>query len=260
MVDASSHGTTVSLVLALEEFAYAEDLVAFNSEMISASANTLPVWQSNGTIKGAYWLEIGQEPKTVIKSLKLAEWEKIVAQVERRPDFAYKPYFYTIDAILPVGGESLVSDQNGFYKLSPGREYELRIPKGDRLYLEKSSPWLTFVTNPSVVLDSRYDLKRVRFKTGRPSAKEVAVLTIQRGNTSGPSGLEFDLPLEIRGTFWSTLGYGIALGALLAAPQIIAAFSNPNLPSNSLTVISIASLLFGLCAGIMGAFGLKKTI
>lgn len=268
LVDAVSHGTTVSLVLALEEFGYAEDLNAFNNEARSASAGTLPTWQPDGKIRGAYWLEIGQEPRTVVKSLKLAEWEKIVAQIAGHPDFAHESYFYTMEAMIPVGLEIPVSPQGGVYELAPSQEYELRIyhfhpanvPVGPRLRLDTSSRWLTFTTNPLLILDSRYDLKRVRLKTGRPTARETAVLTILRDGTIGEANLEFDLPLQIRGTFWSTLGYGTLLGILLAAPQVVAAFSNPTLPLRNATVISIVSGILGLGAGIVAAFGLKKSI
>ncbi len=268
LIDAVSHGTTVSLVLALEEFAYAENLPAFNNEMGTASAGILPTWQPDGKIAGAYWLEIGQAPRTVVKSLKLSEWEKIVAQIAGHPDFANENCFYTMEAIIPVGLETMVSPQDNVYELAPSREYELRIyhfhpatvPVGARLRLDTSSRWLTFTTNPLLIMDSRYDLKRVRLKTGAPSTRETAVLTILRNGANGNANLEFDLPLEVRGTFWTTLGYGILLGALLAGPQIVAALSNPNLPAQNVAVISIVSGVLGLGAGILAAFGLKKSI
>jgi hypothetical protein len=268
LVDAVSHGTTVSLVLGLEEFAYADNLTAFNNEMRNVSAGTLAIWQPDGKITGAYWLEIGQEPKTVAKSLKLSEWEKIVAQIAGHRDFTSESCFYTMEAIIPVGLETTVSPQDGVYDLAPGREYELRIyhfhpatvPTGARLRLDTSSQWLAFTTNPLLIMDSRYDLKRVRLKTGRPSTRQTAILTILRNGVNGNANLEFDLPLQIRGTFWGTLGYGILLGALLAGPQIVAALSNPNLPAQNVAVISIVSGILGLGAGILAAFGLKKSI
>lgn len=268
LVDAVSHGTTVSLVLALEEFAYAENLTAFNNEMRAASAGTLPAWQPDGKITGAYWLEIGQEPRTAVKSLKLSEWEKIVAQVAGHPDFANESYFYTMEAIIAIGLGTTVSPQDGVYELAPGREYEFRIyhfhpttvAPGTRLRLDTSSQWLAFTTNPVLIVDSRYDLKRVRLKTGKPSTRETAVLAILRNGVNGNANLEFDLPLQIRGTFWNTLGYGILLGTLLAGPQIVAALSNPNLPAHNVAVISIVSGILGLGAGVLAAFGLKKSV
>lgn len=265
------HGKTCSLILSLEEFSYAQNLDAFNNEIRTASGDTLPTWQSDGTIKGHYWFEIGQEPVTVVKSLQLTEWESIVAQVAERADFADENCFYTIEGLYFAGIETAISLKDGYYDLNSGREYEVRIyhfhpkkaPEGTRLSLATSTQWLTFTTNPELILDSRYDLKRVRLKTGRPLETENAVLTIRRADNISESELgnwEFDMLLRIKGSFRRIMVYGIILGALIAGPSIIATLSNPGLGAGSKIGISIASAIMGLCAGILVAFGLKKPV
>lgn len=265
------HGKTCSLVLALEEFGYAQNLDAFNNEIRAASGDMLPTWHPDGTIKGHYWFEIGQELVTVVKSLKLTEWESIVTQIAERADFADESCFYAIEGLYPVGIETAISLKDGRYELNSGREYEVRIyhfspekvPEGTRLSLATSSQWLTFTTSPELILDSRYDLKRVRLKTGRPLETENAVLTIRRADNISESELgnwEFDMLLRIKGSFRRTLVYGIILGALISGPSIITALSNPGLGAGSKIGISIASAIMGLAAGILVAFGLKKAV
>jgi len=271
LTEVAIHGRTCSLILALEEFSYSQNLDAFNKEMRAASGDTLPTWQPDGTIKGHYWFETGQDPVTVVKSLKLTEWENIVAQIADRADFVDENCFYTIEGLYPVGTETAICQKDGYYELNSGGEYEARIyhfhPKkaseGTRLSLATSSQWLTFTTNPELILDSRYDLKRVRLKTGRPLEPENAVLAIRRVDDTSESELgnwEFDMLLRIKGGFRRSLVYGIGLGVLIAAPQIIAAFSNPALPMGSRTAICIASAIMGLGVGILVAFGLKKPV
>ena len=265
---ATVHGSTVSLVLTLDEFAYSEDLTAFNTEMRSASAGVVPVRQ-DGSLSGKYWFEIGEEIKTAIKSLDLAEWEKIVTQIAGRPDFTDESTFYTVEGIHRVGPNGLVSMRNGAYPLAPGQEYEIRLyqfhptkePAGSMLRLETACQLLKFTTNQNLILDSRYDLKRVRIRTSSPPFRETAILTILRKDTrqAGPC-MDFDLRIEIKGAFWKTLGYGSVLGLLLGTPPVVSAFSNPSLPAPNVAVITVTSVVVGVFTGIFAAFGLTKSL
>lgn len=271
LVTATSHGTTASIIFELEDFAYAEDIVEFNSEMKSVSKDALPTWQPDGTIRGAYWLKIHQELKKVTRSATLDTWEKIVGQIAERTDFLDESCFYFVKGFYPLGNANEISLMDNRYELASAREHEIQIyhfhpknvPQGTRLHLSTSSQWLTFTTNPLLILDSRYDLKRVRLKTGEPSKAEDTILTILRtddasGSESG--NWEFDLRLRIKGIFLRTLGYGVFLGVLLATPPITAAFSNPNLPLVNASIISVLSLITSLIAGVFVAFGLRKSI
>ncbi len=270
LVDAVSHGSTVSLTLALEEFGHAENLVAFNSEMKSGS-DKLPTWGPEGSISGAYWIDIAQELKTVARSTTLATWEKIVAQIAERMDFAEESCFYVVTGLYPVGQDSPLSHESGCYELAGGREYEVRIyhfhprkaPEQTWLRLATASESLRFTTNSLLTIDSRYDLKRARLKAGKPAKQEYTVFSIYRVTSDRQNVLgtwEFDLPLRIKGSFWLTLAQGVLLGILLAGPQIVAAFSNPSLPPRNVATISIVSAILGLGAGIFAAFGLRRSV
>jgi hypothetical protein len=137
----------------------------------------------------------------------------------------------------------------------------LDVPPGTALSFTSASDWLKFTTNTSIAFDSRYDLKRVRLRVGYPSTQEFAVITITCSKPStGDSGFQFDLPIQISGTFWRTLGFGAAIGVLLAAQQIFAVWNNPNLPPKNAVVSTIASLIIGLVTGVLATFGLRKPV
>jgi hypothetical protein len=270
LVDVAPIGSTVSLTLALEEFGYAENLPGFNNEMRSACP-TLPTWGPEGSISGTYWIDIAQEPKTVLRSMTLATWEKIVAQIAERADFAGESCFYVVENIYPTGQDSPLPHESGFYELDAGREYEVRIyhfhprkaPEQTRLRLATASDSLRFTTNNLLNIDSRYDMKRARLKAGRPAQHEDTFLSVYRVTSDHQDVLdtwEFDLSLRIKGSFWPTLAYGILLGILLAGPQVVAALSNPTLPASDVAVISIVSAIMGLGAGVLAAFGLRRSV
>jgi hypothetical protein len=269
IVEATEHGTTASLQLELSEFAYAEDLTKFNVELQAASAGALPAWQVDKKLKGHYWLEVSVESKNCVRSVNLTAWERIVCQLGTREEFKAEGCFYTVVGITDVSSREAVSINDHRYEFAPGHEYELQmyhyspksVPVRTGLTITSTSPWLSFTTNPVLSMDSRYDLKRIRFLTLKPPNRSQAVISVTRNpEDDGLPYLDFDLPVLVRGIFWRTLIYGIVFGTLLAGPQIVAALSNPSLPASNIVSVCFASALLGLAAGITAAFGLRTSL
>jgi hypothetical protein len=113
IIESTVHGTTVSLLLELREFALAEDLAKFNTDVRTASAGTLPAWQPGGDLKGYYWLEINKAPATSTRSKKFEDWEKIVTQLATRSEFKDESCFYTVEGIFPVTSQIALSVKEG---------------------------------------------------------------------------------------------------------------------------------------------------
>jgi len=265
IIEVTPLGTTVTLTLKLGEFAFAENLAAFNTEVRSLGANTLPAWQQDGKIGGSYWLEVSQKLNTVIPSNALAEWERIVAQLVNRSEFADETRFFSVQGVVSVTDGASVPVRDGVYELKPGHNYEIRVyhfsPKKNptgRIVLAKADD-IVSLTRPNLVLDSRYDLKRVRLRTTKPTSAEETVVAFEYHDNDQVS-LICDIDLRVHGTFWQSLAKGVLLGILLASPQTIAALSNPALSDSSKSVIVIAAAAFGLVTGIVAAFGLKKSV
>jgi len=180
---AQLHGTTATLEFVLGQHAYAQDLSAFNKQIRSMSGGALPAWKGSEEQypKGAYALEVPDEAmSSVVATDELNYWEKIVGQLANRPDFKDESCFYMVDGLYDVEKDEAHEIRNGVYDLKPSHEYELRIyhylptspTKTVYLHLRASKPSVEFMSNPVQVIDSRYDMKRIRFRTGLPTCKK----------------------------------------------------------------------------------------
>ena len=262
-------GTAVTLLLELHEFAFAGNVAQFNEELRAKSKGDLPSWQADGKVQGHYWLEISPELTGSLRSDKLDDWEKIVSQLAAHSDFKDQSCFYSMVGIKEIVSRSSVPANNGRYELNSGHEYELslyhfypkNVPLSARVTLSTASSQITFTSNPVLYLDSRYDLKRARFKVGRPTSEEETIISVMRsvGDAAQLPYVDFDLSILVRGAFWKTFGYGIILGALLAGPQIVGSLSNPNLPTQNVVLVCLASAFIGIITGLFAAFNLKKS-
>lgn len=268
LVDVVPLGRTVSLQLELADFALASDLTHFNDEVASLAGNLFPRREADG-LRGSYWFEIARDLNSIARSSDLATWEGIVQQVATRPDFQGEHFFYTVEGLVDVGPNKPLAAERNMFHMRPNREYDLRIyhfhpTQGDPkalIGLETSHASLSFTTNPDVLLDSRYDLKRIRLRTMSPESREPGVLTVRRQTQGQPEWeWEFDLPIQVRGTFWRKIGFGLLVGSFLAVSPIVGAYSNPSLSAGSRQVISLVAIITGILAGVTAAFGLRRSL
>jgi len=270
--DAHIYGTTVILGLSLREFAYADNLDLFNSQARSLSQNAMPTWGEAGRPTGYYCVDIDlSEASALISSTELYIWENIVTQIAQRADFISEKCFYILEGIRDVCTKELVNLQGNCFPLKPSRAYQIEIyhfhPLEGKskafLRLQTQTPSIRLTSNPTLTINSRYDVKRVRFETARPTTSEAAVVSIFRGDdfTADKFGvLDFDLELSICGIWMWKLVAGISIGILLAAPHITAALWNSQLSAASKSAITIVSLIAGLAAGLVASFSLNKSL
>jgi len=103
IINAATHGSTVSLQFTLGEFAYASDIQALNHEIRSLPGGTVPDWGEAGKPRGHYcvWIE-SQKLSTVVTSSELYVWENIVKHIAVRNDFLCEKCFYIVDSIVNV--------------------------------------------------------------------------------------------------------------------------------------------------------------
>lgn len=266
------HGTTATLRFKLEKFAFSEDLQTFNNQVRSLSGDTLPTWKENEHIEGFYWIEVDtKKSSSVISSEELGRWEKTVNQIAPRKDFENERYFYMIEGVYQVKNEKKLRIEQGSYQLEPSTEYEVRIyhfhPTGGKrkgfLQLKTKSASVAFTTNPLLSIDSRYDMKKVRFRTGSPATAEQGLISIYRCNGDADDKLnmlDFDLQLRTAGTWGRTLILSIVIGILLAAPHITAALCNNQLSGGVKTAVVLVAGIAGISAAILATFNLKKAI
>ena len=110
------------------------------------------------------------------------------------------------------------------------------------------------------MVDSEYDMKCVRFRTGRPTRQEQAILSVLHSEQHPEAEfrtLDFDVGLSIAGSWQTLLAWGIVVGLLLAGQSIVGQVADLKLSATTLVLIQIA---LGLAAGIFAAFKLGKGI
>jgi hypothetical protein len=267
VIDASALGSTVTVSLELGAFAVTDDLVKFNSALQSVVGDKLPTW-TDGKVSGTYWLDIGEHDLRLRRSVNLADWEQIVTELATRRDFTDEKFFYAVEGLIDVGSNTRVRARKNLYKLDPNREYDLRIyhfhpSEGDPesyLRVTSSEDAVSTAMAPEVLIDSRYDLKRLRLATSRTVSKKHGVLTLSQRRAHDDPQFEFDLPVRVRGGVAGRLGFGLALGVSLSIAPITAAYANPNLPARNQFVVAAVSLGSGLLAGLVAAFGLNRSL
>lgn len=268
LVDVVSVGQTASLQLELGKLAHAAEIATFNEELRERAA-LLPR-RTAGGVDGAYWFETD-----ALSPIELSEsesaWEAIVAQLAPRSDFSHERFFYKVQGIVDVGRGKSVRAKKNTFRLRPGRDYELRLyhfyPGEENVDAEVQASAtgapIEFTTTPELLLDSRYDLKRIPFRTGSPVPSARGVLTLRRRSREVESKdweWDLDLGLRVRAAVFRQLLFALLVAGLLAATPILAAYSNSNLSSSDQRIIAIVAGLSSLLVGITAAFGLRRSI
>lgn len=217
-------------------------------------------------------------------------WEHTVAQLATRSGFEDVPTFIRIQDLSPA-----VDLRNGSASLKAGTRYELRVQhyhpgeqelQGGKLRLEASNSWVSF-TDPTKVIDSPYDEKLIRFRTGNPSEAEGGIIAffqtgrsaevmpakgtsseIDDGSVAGPgeAGSDLpqnpendekwlvDLPYEVQPNRRLMLIQAALLGISLAAPHLVRAFTDDKLG------LTITALVTSCVAAWIAVFNLRKSI
>jgi hypothetical protein len=275
MVAARVHGSTTSLTFELDSFAYVEDVEGFNSHLRTVCKDNLPFRQTadDEYAQGAFWFEVPTEAASdVIPTYDLQNWESIIRQLVCHDDFACERCFYTIEGLYDLPADRKLEIQNGKYALKPSHRYEIRLyhflpKKAEQLvYLhfnasQRSAALLS--GRSTLAIDSEYDMKSVRFETGRPTREEQAVLSISRSEQRPDPEvrtLDFDITLSVAGNWRMLLVWGTVVGLLIAGQPIVGQIADPKLGAATLAVVCLIQTALGLTTGILAAFKLGRGI
>ena len=267
LVNVASAGQTASLQLQVDDFAYAADLAGFNDQLRTTATDLLPHWVGED-IEGAYWFKV-DSVEGVQRSASDSVWEEIVAQLAPRPDFATERFFYSVRGITEISCEEPVLAAENEFNLRPGRDYELRLyhyyPNEGNVEAEVKASTagapIEFTVTPELLLDSRYDLKRLPFRTGSPTRRSRGVLTLRR-RKRGEDRWEWDLDLGVKvgAAVLRPLIIALVIAVALGCTPIIAAYSDSNLSSSAQRAIAVSAVVSSLVAGMAAAFGLQRSL
>jgi len=273
LIEAPVIGDFVVLRMRVQHFAVSENLEAFNSELQSRSAE-IPKWPKEAEEKyarGAFWLEVDDYPKSVINSASISDWQKMVGHLLARKDFAATGPFYQIVGLHDLKSQTVVEMKEGEYSLQPGTEYEMLIDHffsmsnlaNSQLEVSVAGTALTFITGAKIQIDSPYNRHWLRFKTAEPIKNERVVITINKKESGQDPTVQFDLPINISGRLTKAILVGLAVGLLLAIPQIIPAWVNPSFASRGLFwLIGLTAFIaiFNFAVGIAASLNFRNPI
>lgn len=273
LIEAPVIGDFVVLRMRVNEFAVSENLEAFNADIHSRSAE-VPKWNreaDDSYARGAFWVAVNDYPKSVGKSDAISDWQKMVGHLLKRADFATSGPFYQIVQLRELKTETVVGMKEGEYSLQPDAEYEMLIDHflptstvaNSQLEASVAGAALTFITGAKIQIDSPYNRHWLRFKTGEPIKNERVVITINKKETGQDPTVQFDLPINISGRLTKAILVGLAVGLLLAIPQIIPAWVNPSFASRGLTWLiglTVFISIFNFAVGVAASLNFRKPI
>jgi len=269
----AASGETLTLELRLNSLAYAEDLEAWTAEVTNLTEGALPSWV-DGSVRGLLCAVLNASPSHSVESNDIGDWQKIVSQLATCEDFISEETFLLVAGLarenefvnkgakieLSTWPHSLGADNHRsllVYHYHPTKAPEnLSI----RAFI---GPELRFEDPDRVFLESRYDLKRIRIRSGDPTVGTQASwlqLVTSHGNDAEAHPLRLDLPLEVKGSLLKRLLTIGAVGAGLAGAQIAPLFTRDDVMAHERRDAIIAIVIFSLLASVFGVLGSRRSL
>jgi hypothetical protein len=259
-------GSTVTLEIAVDSFAYASDLRSLNAELKSADAAVgVPEFDA-GQIRGWYWLRLGGQPLSLSFSTDLRSWECTVDQLVRHKEFSTETLFYHVLGLFTSAGEQLPFEK-GVCSVSANHSYDFRLyhyhpdsAENFKIKLAAADNELVgFAWSPEVTIDSRYGAQSVRIITREPTRKASTAIALLRQEVD-KWVLEFDLLIQVSPSLARRILLALLLAAGIMIPPITIVWQNPALGMVQRTVVTMVSVLTGLVTGFATVFGLKRSL
>lgn len=259
IVEVREHGSTVSIVLSLEDFCKFENLASLNT-IIRNQLPDLPDYK-DGDLHGKYWISADDNIQEIITtSSELIDWENLINFYYETPNSKEDLPFYRFDSFTNLKNNEKVStseDEGDLcFKLDPASTFDLKVyqfhPKKDfpeyALQVSSDNEKLVAVNGDKRVLNTRYDLKDYRFRTKRSMFGSTSYLSFRRTiNSTGEVIWEdFLLKFKIKPSWKLVAIYTFTITVSFAAPFIVRSYSKPD---NNIPVF-IAAAVGGLLVSI----------
>jgi len=257
-----THGSTVSILLRAGDFVYAET-DSFTDEIAKLSGGHNP-GKADGDRRGYFFFAISQTPNSATFADTVAQWERVVTAISSRDAFSGYTYFWTVLAMYRRDDSQISTDVFTPWPRSVdgGRKYELLLyhfrppyePEGEKRDSLCVDQGTALVPNSprTIVIDSRYDLKRWDLETVAGTHRDR--LTWIRIGPCG--GWYIDLPLTVAGSWLGTLATIVIIGSLVATPAVLALGQGAGKLSVGWTVA--LQFLFGLAAATAAVLNLRR--
>lgn len=240
--------------------------------------NNSPKWTSGEKgleVRGFSCFSITAKPSLPESSPEVETWEALIRQLATRSDFKEELLFFVIEGVYERSkSEDKRQDPiKGEYRFKSDKDYSLRVfhlhPKRDNVAMPKSigmmnvrfgAPQLSAITASALPVDSPYDLKHFRFRSGAVTREEFSsiVVGIEARETGRQIESQPDIYLPVRcvPAIWKPVIKMFVLALLLWAQQFVPLASKGEVaPFTSVVMVILAILISGFLV-----FGLKKPL
>jgi len=240
--------------------------------------NNSPKWTSgeNGLeVRGLSCFSTTAKPSLADSSPSVETWEALIRQLATRSDFAEEPLFFVIEGVYErsKNEDKRQEPVKGEYRFKSDKDYSLRIfhlhPRRANVAMPKSigmmkvrfgEPQLSGITASALPVDSPYDLKYFRFRSGSVTREEFSSIVI--GVEARETGKQIEsqpemyLPVRCVPVMWKSVIKMFVLALLLWAQQFVPLASKGGVAlSTSVVMVLLAILISGFLV-----FGLKKPL
>jgi len=253
---------------------FTNDTQAFNKE-IQRGSDFLPHWDQ-GNLVGYFCQTFASEPTSLTRSSDIADWQRIIKTLKAHSDFANRAFFYFVEGVFASGSPKGIPQAKGVYQLTADRSYDVVIIQyapGETnealavrntcwLLADSDNQALSFTTTKKLTVDSGYDEKILRVRTGAVVTRLDSMISLFHlvGETADPKTADatwdFDIRVKIVPNAWAALWKGLLLGGFLALQGLVLCFANPQIQYK--TSVSVLVVIAGLLAGLVASFGLRK--
>ncbi len=223
-------------------------------------------------VSGVSRLPLTTKPECKLDSIGM--WEAAVKQLWQSPDFQKQPFFFAIEGLYACTRPRVErqSMSEGHFNLRADREYELRVLhwhpdadslpsliRGTTMTAAVESPQLRPITSPRLAIDSPYDVKAYRVRTGASTKEEFASFVVKIEGADGKPMAdqpEIFLPVRIRPSYFRIGSLTVVLAGLLWLQQLVPLLSKG--PVDKL--VAWVTLLVSAIAAFVVVFGIKKPL
>lgn len=201
-------------------------------------------------------------------------WEAVVTQLWQSPDFRQQPVFYSVKGLHvgPIGSTTRETMSGGEFTLRTDKEYELRVlhwhpeadsrpplTQGSKMLVTVESPQLRSITSPQLPLDSPYDVKTYKVRTGQSTKEEFSSFVVRIVDKDGKpveNQPELFLPARIQPSYVKVGFVVLALAALLWLQQLVPLL----IKGTQDWATALSTLGLAILAAFVVVFGLKKPL
>ena len=251
------HGTTVSLRFEIGDFATA-DPSTFTSDLDKLSNGNSPrIRPSDTKPVGSYFFEVAALPAGLARGTDLKLFELVVDRLREHLNYKDEPFFWTIlgmQATKPLDTSRVNVLPEGLKAASTAEIYVYHYQPAagmspNSVLTLNVGPSISVLSQSSQRIDSRYDLKFWRIRTGTPEFNLPSWCEFQTG-----ASWSLELHINVQSAWVKTFLRILVAAVAISGASVLGGEKTPSM------VHLIGTFLFGVVAAVAVLFKMEKVV